>query len=171
MNAPERLPAVARVLTDAGVITDDDWPVLEAADAVGAGDVVLLPLATWLAQAQPAARGVWLAPSDDPARLRPHLAVLPLIAVMFPKAADGRGYSIAALLRRQGYRGDLRAIGEVLIDQLFMLMRVGFTSFALRGDQDLDDARLALRRYSVHYQGAYDSPLPPFRRGRTGAAA
>lgn len=155
-----------RVLTRDGIVTDDPWPVL--ADGADAGDAeaALLPLVAYLAQEQPAAHGVWLAPTDDPAALGPHLDAVPLIAIQIPKLADGRGYSLAALLRRRGYRGDLRAIGEVLIDQLYMLKRVGFTSFALRGDQSEDDAIAALRRYSDAYQGAFDISLPPYRRGR-----
>lgn len=125
-------------------------------------ECALLPLEQYLAQ--PAQAGVRLAPTDDPATLKPFLDSLPLIAVEFPKFTDGRGYSIAALLRRYGYRGDLRAVGDVLVDQVFFLKRVGFTSFALRADQDRDAARRALARYSDSYQGAHDQPLPAFRR-------
>ena len=79
--------------------------------------------------------------------------------------ADGRGYSIAALLRtRLNYRGELRATGEVLVDQVFMLRRVGFDSFALRADQAEADARTALRRYSAVYQAAADVAVPAFKR-------
>jgi uncharacterized protein (DUF934 family) len=157
-----------RVLTRDGVFTDDAWPVLESGGEADDTDPALLPLAAYLAQPQPAAHGVWLAPTDDPSALAPHLAAVPLVAVQFPKFSDGRGYSIAAQLRRSGYRGDLRAIGEVLVDQLFMLKRVGFTSFSLRGDQGEDDARAALVRYSDAYQPAYDIDQPPYRRGRAG---
>jgi uncharacterized protein (DUF934 family) len=166
MNAPQPLPA-PRVLTRDGVFTDDHWPVLGTEDSVPDADAVLLPLANYLAQPQPAAHGVWLAPTDDPAALARHLASVPLIAVQFPKFADGRGFSIAHRLRRLGYAGDLRAIGDVLVDQLFMLKRVGFTSFALRADPSLETARVALTRYSCTYQTAADAALPAFRRRAT----
>ena len=156
-----------RVLTRDGIFTDDPWPVLTNDAETGDADAALLPLAVYLAQEQPAAHGVWLAPTDDATVLAPHFDAVPLVAVQFPKIADGRGYSLAALLRRRGYRGDLRAIGEVLIDQLYMLKRVGFTSFALRADQSEDDALVALHRYSDAYQGAYEVKVPPYRRGRT----
>jgi uncharacterized protein (DUF934 family) len=160
-------PHATRVLTRDGVFTDDPWPLAVSDADVPATDAVLLPLAAYLSQPQSAAHGVWLAPTDDPAALVPHLGSVPLVAVQFPKFADGRGYSLAHLIRRLGYAGDLRAVGEVLIDQLFMLKRVGFSSFALRADQSEDDARAALYRYSAAYQGAFDQPLPAFRRGRS----
>lgn len=169
MNAPLS-PLATRVLTRDGVFTDDHWPVLGADTEVPDADAVLLPHATYLAQPQPAAHGVWLAPTDDPAALVPHLASVPLIAVQFSKFADGRGFSIAHLLRRLGYAGDLRAIGEVLLDQLFMLRRVGFTSFELRADPSLEVARAALARYSEVYQTAADGTLPAFRRRASRAA-
>jgi uncharacterized protein (DUF934 family) len=136
-----------------------------AAQPVGAGDVV--PLGAFLALV-PEARidvGVWLAPDDEPERLAPFTSGLQLIAVEFPVFKDGRGFSSATLLRtRYGFRGDLRAIGDVLIDQLFYLRRVGFTSFALRVDQDPDTAVAALRTFTDVYQASVDQPLPYFRR-------
>ena len=124
----------------------------------------LLPLDGYLAHPPSPSLGVQLAPDDDPARLAGRLHALPLVAIDFPLFADGRGYSLAALLRRAGYRAELRATGEVLIDQLRMLARVGFSSFALRADQKLADARAALARFADPYQAAADLPLPAFRR-------
>lgn len=136
-----------------------------AAHPIAAGDVV--PLAAFLALA-PESRadvGVWLAPDDELGRLAQFTPDLPLIAVDFPVFKDGRGFSIASLLRsRYGYRGDLRAIGDVLIDQLFYLRRVGFSSFALRVDQDPDTAVAALSTFTDVYQSGVDQPLPYFRR-------
>ncbi|MDK2778933.1 MAG: DUF934 domain-containing protein [Pseudomonadota bacterium] len=89
----------------------------------------------------------------------------PLIAVNFPKFADGRGYSAARLLReRHGYQGELRAVGDVLIDQLFYMKRCGFDAFALREDQDSSDALQALSTFSVTYQADVGEPRPLFRR-------
>ena len=161
-TAATALPA--RILTQDGVFSEDGWPVLDGAQNARAGQAALLPLADFLALPQPTVHGVWLAPTDVAAALEPHLPTLQLIAVRFPSFGDGRGYSIAALLRRSGYRGDLRAIGDVLVDQLHMLRRVGFSSFALRADQAEQDARTALNRYSDPYQGAYDALLPAYRR-------
>jgi uncharacterized protein (DUF934 family) len=107
---------------------------------------------------------VQLGPTDDPALLIPHFGRLSLVAIHFPKFTDGRGYSIAAALRHLGFRGELRATGDVLIDQLFFLKRVGFTSFALRADQDPAAARRALSTYSAVYQATADGAVPAFRR-------
>jgi uncharacterized protein (DUF934 family) len=156
----------APILTRDGAWTADDWPVVrDQATIVNESEPVLLPLALYLTQSQSAAHGVWLSPTDDPAALVSHLDAVPLVAIDFPVFNDGRGYSTAAVLRsRYRYRGDLRAIGDVLIDQLFFLRRVGFTSFLLRADQDRDKAVTTLRTFSDAYQGAAEDPLPAFRR-------
>jgi uncharacterized protein (DUF934 family) len=153
-------------------VVTDDWQILRpAADepvVLPAGRVIV-PLATWLdRQAGLAARGdiaVWLAGTDDPAKLAPSLPSLPLIAIDFPKFSDGRGYSIAYLLRsRYGYRGELRAIGDVLPDQLFYMKRVGFDALAVRADKDIRQALRSLRPFTDAYQGSWDSAVPAFRR-------
>jgi|SRR5687767_2238549 len=156
----------APVLTSDGAWIADDWsaardPAIIADDS----DAALLPLNLYLTQTLSAAVGVRLLPTDDPAALVPYLEVVPLIAIDFPVFNDGRGYSTAAVLRsRYRYRGDLRAIGDVLIDQLFYMRRVGFTSFLLRADQDHLKAAAKMRTFSYAYQGAADNPLPAFRR-------
>ncbi|HTT11320.1 MAG TPA: DUF934 domain-containing protein [Burkholderiaceae bacterium] len=143
-----------------------------ALGSIAGGDVV--PLAAFL-DLVPASRadvGVWLAPDDEPGQLAQVVSELPLIAVDFPVFKDGRGFSIASLLRtRYGYRGDLRAIGDILIDQLFYLRRVGFSSFALRVDQDPETAVTALRTFTDVYQASVDQPLPYFRRRAVSGAS
>ncbi len=160
------MSTTTRLLTRDGVWTADDWPVVRERNSVTRENAAaLVPLALYLAQPPSAAHGVWLSPIDDPVALVPHLDAVPLIAIDFPVFNDGRGCSTAAMLRsRYRYRGDLRAIGDVLVDQLFFLRRVGFSSFLLRVDQDRDRAMRALRTFSNAYQGAADNPLPAFRR-------
>jgi uncharacterized protein (DUF934 family) len=167
-----------QILMADGSWRDDAWRVVRPAPGAGAAaddDVApgaILPLARFLAL-PPAARSglaVWLAPADDPALLLPASAALELIAVDFPTFRDGRGYSAATLLRaRYGFAGELRAIGDVLVDQLFALKRVGFTSFGLRADQQPAAALAALRTFSETYQRAVDQPLPLFARRAGGA--
>ncbi|HRK56638.1 MAG TPA: DUF934 domain-containing protein [Burkholderiaceae bacterium] len=161
--------AGGRVLSADGSWADNTWHVVREGEASEATDTpTLWPLVQWLERkAQgtlPANAGVWLAPADDPAALNADFARLPLVAVDFPRFFDGRGYSTASLLRRHGYTGELRAIGEVLIDQIFHLKRVGFDSFVPREDQNAAHATAALQRYSETYQGATDNPVPLFRR-------
>lgn len=132
------------------------------ASAVKPGAKLLLPLDVyreyrdrWLTH--DGALGVLLAPSDDPATIADELSHLSLIAVDFPSFTDGRGYSIARLLRdRHHYEGELRAVGDILHDQLFLLSRVGFDTFALRDDQDIDAALTAFTDFSEVYQAAWD---------------
>ena len=88
-----------------------------------------------------------------------------LVNVEFPKFADGRGYSAARLLReRYGFTGQLRAVGDVLFDQLFYMMRCGFNAMAMRADQDLDLAVKGFDTFSTPYQGDVNDPRPLFRR-------
>lgn len=153
-------------------VVADDWQVLRpVADepAVVPPGRIIVPLAVWLdRQAALVARGdvgVWLAGSDDPAKLAVSLPSLSLIAVDFPKFTDGRGYSIAYLLRsRFGFRGELRAVGDVLPDQLFYMKRVGFDAFAVRPDKDIHQALQSLRPFTDAYQGSWDNAVPAFRR-------
>jgi len=87
------------------------------------------------------------------------------ICIDFPKFADGRGYSAARLLReRHGFKGELRSVGDVLIDQLFFMKRCGFDTFALRDDQDLEDAIAAFSTFSNCYQNDVADTRPLFRR-------
>ena len=167
MNA---LPA-PRVLHKDGRLLDDHWHVLRETEGYDHALPTLLPLATYLREDVSQRLGVWLAPGDDLQRLNERIPALPLIAIDFAKLADGRGYSLATLLRtRLHYLGELRAIGEVLVDQVFMLRRVGFSSFALRADQSIEVARAALTRYSNSYQTAADGELPAFRHRAAVAA-
>ena len=92
---------------------------------------------------------------------------LELVALEFPKFSDGRALSQARLLReRYGYRGEIRAMGDVLRDQLFFMTRCGFDAFEPRPDRSLEDALAAFDEFSASYQPAADQPLPLYRRGR-----
>jgi uncharacterized protein (DUF934 family) len=165
---------MAEIIRNDSVVVDD-WQVLRPSaeaplvlDALPGGRIVV-PFAFWLEHAAELARrgdvGVWLAGNEEPAPLAPWLPALKLVAVDFPKFTDGRGYSIAFLLRsRHGYRGELRAIGDVLADQLFYMRRVGFDSFAVRADKDIRHALEVLKPFSDAYQGSWDNPVPAFRR-------
>lgn len=90
---------------------------------------------------------------------------LPVIAISFPAFTDGRGYTLARELREKlGYEGELRAVGDVLQDQLFYLSRVGFNAFDIAEHQDPASAIEGLQDFTVKYQAANDEPLPIYRR-------
>lgn len=96
------------------------------------------------------------------------------IDLNFPKFTDGRAYSQAFLLRRRlGFKGELRATGDVLVDQLQLMQRSGFDTAVLRADQNLDSARRQLGYFANFYQGDAVQPLPAFTNTPTtqGAAA
>ena len=156
-------------------IVADDWTVLrlqenEAAESVHvAAGKIIVPLKVWQAQRdvlqQREEIGVWLASDERPEALKEDIKKFTVIAVDFPKFSDGRGYSIAFNLRvRLGYTGELRAIGDVLRDQLFYMQRVGFDAFAPRPDRKIEDALKGLSDFSEVYQTSFDPKLPLFRR-------
>ena len=99
--------------------------------------------------------GIRLASTDSVDDVAPLLSDVTRVALDFPKFADGRSYSNARLLRDKfGFDGELRAIGDVLRDQLFYMYRCGFDAFEVREDKDAQDALKALREFSVTYQPA-----------------
>jgi uncharacterized protein (DUF934 family) len=160
-------------------VVADDWSVLRLDEgdtpdtvAVPAGKVIV-PLAVWQAQrdallGRAAANGqigLWFAPDEQAQSVKDDLGNFAVIAIDFPKFSDGRGYSIAYNLRsRLGYTGELRAIGDVLRDQLFQMRRCGFDAYATRQDRSIVDALKGLTVFSETYQGSVDQRLPLFRR-------
>ncbi len=144
---------------------------LPAVDALPAGKIIV-PFALWKdhKDAIAASRakddlGVWLAPDDEPADLVADFGRLSVIAVDFPVFRDGRGFSIGRLLReRYDWTGELRAIGDVLRDQVAFHARCGFDAFAVRADKDIQDALNAFTEFTELYQGATNNPEPLFRR-------
>lgn len=160
-------------------VVEDDWTVLRLAEGETPDTVevpegrFIVPLGVWQAQ-RPALSsrseiGVWLAPDEQAAALGEDLGRFGVVAVDFPKFSDGRGYSTAFNLRKRlGYTGELRAIGDVLRDQLWPLSRVGFDAFATRQDRSIVDALKGLTVFSETYQASVDQPLPLFRRAPRG---
>ncbi|MDA8110660.1 MAG: DUF934 domain-containing protein [Betaproteobacteria bacterium] len=109
--------------------------------------------------------GLRLEPEDDPGAFAAELGHFALLAVNFPKFGDGRGFSIARLLReRYGYQGELRALGQVTRDHLFFMDSCGFDSFALRECEDPEEALSGFGDFSEAYQACVARPQPLFRR-------
>ena len=106
------------------------------------------------------ATAVRLEPDDDARALIPFLDRLTLIEVAFPKYRDGRGYGAARILREAGYRGELRAQGDVLVDQIAFMRRCGFDSFAPEASLNHEAVARALSNYDHVYQKAADAAVP-----------
>jgi uncharacterized protein (DUF934 family) len=165
---------MALIIKDSNVVTDP-WLRLELGTDGGlpaipqAGDIIV-PLLLWQRQraqlaGRPGRLGIWLDSHEEPAAIAEDLKLFGVVAVNFPKFTDGRGYSTAHLLReRYGWKGELRAVGDVFRDQLFHLASCGFNAFALRQGEDLQDALAAFRDFSDTYQATVEQPVPLFRR-------
>ncbi len=154
-------------------IASNNWQTLSSSEellSLSSAVAVIVPLAAWQAQREALIKrtgklGVHLEPHEDVAALARDLGRLDVVAVNFPKFSDGRGLSIARLLReRYGYRGEVRAVGDVLRDQLQEMERCGFDAFDLRADQDAQAALGAFADLSDQYQTSALQPLPLFRR-------
>ncbi|MCK2147667.1 DUF934 domain-containing protein [Marinobacter alexandrii] len=162
------------VISQDGSIRQDDWIVVPRPAEGESLDIpeqskALIPADLWLAGYEHFTGrddiGVWFDSHDEPEMLVGKFQELPVIAVNFPKFSDGRGYSIARLLReRFGYENELRAIGDVLLDQLQFMKRCGFDAYVLRPDKDINKAARCLNFFSQGYQAATDTDLPLFRR-------
>jgi uncharacterized protein (DUF934 family) len=161
------------VITQDGSIIKDDWTVVERPADGESLDLpdqpALIPADLWLAGKEHFEGrkdiGVWFDSYQEPEILDGLVNKLDVIAVNFPKFADGRGYSIARLLReRFGYKNELRAIGDVLLDQLQFMKRCGFDRFVLRADKNAEEAARCLNFFSQGYQAATDTDVPLFRR-------
>jgi uncharacterized protein (DUF934 family) len=156
-------------------IVADNWRLLERGPAGGLPEVprsgdAIVPLALWLQHREDFIEyrgriGLWFDANEGPEAVSGDLSRFQLIAVNFPKFGDGRAYSIARLLReRYGYKGELRAIGDVLHDHLYFMAQCGFDAFALREDQDPQEALAAFDDFSDGYQTSALRLAPLFRR-------
>lgn len=160
-----------RVIKD-GKAQDDSWTLVGPEESVPDTGDVIVPAPRWrssrAALLQRSARVALWVDSHEAIEGLAQEPNLPLIGVNFPKFADGRGYTLARVLRREGYLGELRALGDVLRDQLFLMRRCGFDSFALKAGKDEQLALAAFEDFSVCYQGAADDARPLFQRVQRG---
>lgn len=110
------------------------------------------------------AAAVRIEPGDNARDLLPHLDRIKLVEVNFPSFMDGRGYSSARVLREAGYEGEIRAVGEVLIDQLAIMRRCGFDAFAPDSELDAADAEHAFSLWDNVYQKTTDGRAPIWQK-------
>jgi uncharacterized protein (DUF934 family) len=126
-----------RALFKNGSFVEDEWRTVTADEALPTDRPVILPLARWRAERMAlsdrnTAVGVSISPGEAIDDVVQELAQLPLVALVFPRYTDGRAYSTANLLRtRHGFAGELRAVGDVLLDQIQLMRRCGFDSFEI----------------------------------------
>lgn len=157
-----------QIVKDARVV-EDSWQHVDDAEALPPSGDITVSYARWAVDAAALSSragrlGVRLSGNDPLEALGPLAQQFPLLVVEFPAVADGRGFSVARLLRDQyGYAGELRARGHVLRDHVFYLQRVGCNAFesCLLAAEDLLPG---LNDFSVRYQASQDEPLPIYRR-------
>lgn len=143
-------------------LAEDTWTHVGEEDALPVEGGAIVPLARWKSArealiARNAPIGVLLASHEGPEDIAADLDRIDLVAVSFPQFKDGRGYSTGRLLReRYGFTGELRAVGNVLRDQLAFMARCGFDSFEYAGRTDPAEALHAFDEISVVYQTAAD---------------
>lgn len=161
-----------RIIKNDQVVTDP-WHLLDkdaTFETLPDSDNLIVPFGLWrehapALKARVASLGIWLDADEVVEEICDDLSQFQVVALNFPAFTDGRHYSSARLLRdRYNYEGEIRAIGDVLRDQLFYMRRCGFDAFAIRADRDPYDALQGLTDFSVTYQAASDDPRPLFRR-------
>ena len=145
-----------------GAVAEDAWVRADDEDALPAEGGVIVSLERWQAERESlrgrnAPVGVALSNDQDPRQLADDLRDLDLIQLTFPAYTDGRAYSQARLLRqRMGFEGEIRAAGNVLIDQYPLMLRCGFDAFEVKDDTDAQAWEKATKRISAEYQPAAD---------------
>lgn len=160
-----------QIIKDGQIVTDH-WQLIAADTTIEAlpSDDIIVPMPLWLENksrlsAREGKLGIWLDSDQGPEEIAPDLQHFALVAINFPSFTDGRGYSYARLLReRYDYQGDVRAIGDVLQDQLQYMRRCGFSSFAIKEGKNIEAALAGLNTIKGSYQAAVDEPVPYFRR-------
>ena len=149
-------------------ITDSPFELVDAESADIRANNVLLPLAVFLENSAAIKGrndiGVWIDAGEDVEDIEAVANQLPIIALNFPAFGDGRAYSSANILRRKfGYKGEIRAVGDVRRDQLEQMLSCGINAFDMAEGQDLEQSLDGLKHFSHNYQGTIDRPEPLFR--------
>lgn len=157
-----------------GKLVTDSFVDASAATEIPAAGPVIVSVEQWQAQraellVRDTPLGIRLRSDQSPELIAADLPHFALVAVEFPKFRDGRAYSYARLLReRYGFNGELRAVGEVLLEQLFFMLRTGFDAFELESADPLRDYRTALGDFSVWYQPTGDGRPTAMQLRRAG---
>jgi len=152
---------------EARVDLNDPWQFGQEGEQVERS-VRVDEVATWLEHsASNRSHGVLIQKEEELELIAPYLASITMIALTFKDFKDGRAYSLAYLLRtRFHFKGDLRAVGDVMRDQLSLMRQCGFTSFVIKEGKDPFDALKGIKGLSVTYSGSVSNPAPLFKRVR-----
>ncbi|WP_027951247.1 DUF934 domain-containing protein [Haliea salexigens] len=151
-------------------IADDEWVLVTDEQQIPTAERAILPLQRWkkmvlLDETQAGQLGVLFGPDDEPEEIVPWVDGILMVVLQFQSFRDGRAYSQANLLRtRYQFKGDLRAVGDVLRDQLVLMRHCGFSSFAVREDKSVLDALKGLTGFDLIYARSVTNPEPLFRR-------
>ena len=162
-----------RIIRDRKIV-DDDWTSIADDAALPSSGRVIFSLKRWqevrdTLNTGDVVAGVRIPNTADVVALWAELEDRPLIAVEVPIFGDGRAYSQARVLReRFGYKGEIRAVGDVLRDQIFFMQRCGINAMAPRADQDLAGCLAAFGEFTTPYQGAADQQISILQRRRAG---
>ncbi len=143
-------------------IVEDIFIDVSGQDEIDTDGPIIVSLPQWQAQREElqqrsAAIGIRLKSDESPEAIAGEVDIFDVIALEFPAFRDGRAYSYARLLReRYGYEKELRAVGDVLMEQLHFMARVGFDAFEIGGDDPLGAYRTAMEDFSIWYQPTGD---------------
>ena len=158
-----------RIIRDRAIVEDSFVHIADTAEVPASGDIIVgldrfRELRSGLKQ-RSGKVGVRLRSDQEAKTVAEFLPEVALIAVEFPGFKDGRGYTTARLLReRFGWKGELRAVGDVMRDQMFYMQRCGFNAYEVKAGKSIEDALNAFKDFSVTYQPGADDPRPLFRR-------
>lgn len=159
-----------KIIKGASIVANDWQVVTENVPTALPEGKIAVPLATWQQHGQALLSreqipGLVLQPGDEISLPSVDVCRIPLIIIMFPAFTDGRGFSMATKLREEsGYRGEIRAKGHFIRDQLYYLKRCGFDSFEFDSPVNLTEAVKSLSDFTNDYQRSANQPEPLFRR-------
>lgn len=154
------------VLFKDGSICEDEYQLIAEDGILPSGNVLLRASELDRLPNVDGKKGLLITVDDSPEDNAFPVQQLDLIAIEFAGFNDGRGYSFAALLRRQGFLGELRAVGDVFKDTLNYMKRVSFDSFVLKAGKDVNEAAAGLNDFSVPYQASVAVQKPSYQTGQ-----
>ena len=154
-----------QVLSKDGSIADNTYQVIAEDGAIPQGDVVLTTAQLNELPNIQGKKALYITVNDSPETHQFPLSELDAIFIEFPGFNDGRGYSFAALFRRQGYQGELRAVGDIFKDVLNYLKRSGFDTFVVKEGKDIQEAAAGLQDFTNPYQASTAVPQASYQTG------